>query len=67
VERYRITTTPPGEAEQTWVLLPDQASAHMQAEELANREKRLHVRVYHEKSDAPREISLDLPPRIATQ
>jgi hypothetical protein len=39
----------------------------MQAEELANREKRLHVRVYHEKSDAPREISLDLPPRIATQ
>lgn len=67
MERYRITTTPPGEAEQTWALLPDQASAHMQAEELANREKRLHVRVYHEKSDTPREISLDLPPRVTPE
>lgn len=63
MERYRITTTPSGEAEQTWVLLPDRASAHMQAEELAQRNKTLHVRVYHEKGDAPREVSLDLPPR----
>ena len=65
MERYRITTADAGSAEQTWVLLPDRASAIMQAEELAQREKSLRVRVYREVTGAPAELSLDLPPRIS--
>ena len=66
MERYRITTADAGGAEQTWVLLPDRASAVMQAEELAQREKSLHVRVYREAGGAPAELSVDLPPRAGT-
>ena len=63
MQRFRITITPPEGAEQTWVLLPDQASAFMQAEELSRSEKRSHVRVYREETDGERELALDLPPR----
>lgn len=63
MERYRITTTPPDGTEQTWVLLPDLASATMQAEELSQREKTLHVRLYHERVGESRELVRDLPPR----
>jgi hypothetical protein len=63
MQRYRITTTPTDGPEQTWVLLPDAASATMQAEELANRAKALHVRVYREETGAERELLLDLPPK----
>ena len=62
MERYRITTTGQAGGEQTWVLLPDRASAIMQAEELSQREKTLHVRVYHE-AGGTRELAVDLPPR----
>jgi hypothetical protein len=65
MERYRITTSTPEGPEQTWVLLPDAASATMQAEELAQRQKHLHVRVYHERAGSPRETFLDLPPRLS--
>jgi len=61
--RYRITTTAGEGVEQTWVLLPDQASAVMQAEEHANREKTVHVRVYREETGLDRELVLDLPAR----
>lgn len=68
MERYRITTEENG-AEQTWVLLPDRPSAVIQAEELAQRRKTLHVRVYHEISATPpdwsKELTLDLPPKAA--
>lgn len=67
MERYRITTAEADGAEQTWVLLPDRASAIMQAEELAQREKSLHVRVYREVSGAQAELSVDLPPRAGTK
>jgi hypothetical protein len=63
MERYRITTSRGEGGEQTWVLLPGRAAAVMQAEELAQREKALHVRVYHEVSGQERELVLDLPPR----
>lgn len=63
MERYRITTTPPDGTEQTWVLLPDRPSATMQAEELSQRERVLHVRIYHERPGAERELILDLPPK----
>jgi hypothetical protein len=66
MERYRITTQENG-AEQTWVLLPDRPSAVIQAEELWQRQKSLHVRVYHEVSETPpawsKELTLDLPPK----
>ena len=65
MERFRITTTPPDGTEQTWVLLPDRPSAAMQAEELSRREKTLHVRIYHERTGAGRELILDLPPEGA--
>jgi hypothetical protein len=66
MERYRITTMHAETEEQTWVLLPDLASATMQAEELAQREKTLHVRVYRE-AGAPgqaleKSLAVDLPP-----
>jgi hypothetical protein len=48
MQRYRITKSEGGSAEETWVLLPDEPSAVMQAEELNQREKSLHVRVYRE-------------------
>jgi hypothetical protein len=64
VQRYRITTTEAGGPEQTWVLLPDEPSARMQAEEHHQREKRLHVRVYREEPlTTVKELVLDLPPR----
>lgn len=63
MERYRITTTRGGSGEQTWVLLPGRAAAVMQAEELAQRDKELHVRVYHEVTGQQRDLVLDLPPR----
>ena len=59
MERYRITRTEEPEAEQTWVLLPDRASAFMQAEELA-RKKTTRVRVYREATGEERELVLDL-------
>ena len=55
-----------GEAEgteQTWVLLPDSASAIMQAEELSQREKRLRVRIYREVTGEPPVLTHDLPPK----
>lgn len=61
--RYRITTSRDEAPEQTWVLLPDRPSAVMQAEELAQKEKTLHVRVYREETGQPRELDLDLPPK----
>jgi hypothetical protein len=60
MERYRITRTDDTAQEQTWVLLPDRAAAIMQAEELANRQKCVRVRVYHEATGSPRELLLDL-------
>lgn len=60
MERYRITKTDDTAQEQTWVLLPDRASAIMQAEELANREKSTRIRVYHEATGSPQELVLDL-------
>ena len=76
MERYRITTeVPPDDAadadagvEQTWVLLPDRPSAIIQAQELSQRKKALHVRVYHEiwgSDTPPRTLELDLPARDA--
>ena len=59
MERYRITRTQGDAPEQTWVLLPDRPSAVMQAEELAQREKKIRVRVYHE-AGGNRELLLDL-------
>lgn len=65
--RYRITTAPRAgtgpepAAEQTWVLLPNEPSAVMQAQELAQREKSLRVRVYREVTGQPREQVLELP------
>lgn len=59
MERYRITRTLEDAGEQTWVLLPDRPSAVMQAEELAQREKKTRVRVYHE-TGGERELLLDL-------
>lgn len=64
MERYRITTTPPEGTEQTWVLLPDEPSATMQAEELARSRQHLRVRVYREVTGEERETVLDLPARI---
>ena len=62
--RYRITTVRPGsEQEQTWVLLPDEPSALMQAEELSNRERELHIRVYREASGEPRALVREFVPR----
>jgi hypothetical protein len=63
MERYRITTTRGEEPEQTWVLLPGRAAAVMQAEELAQREKGLRVRIYHEVDGERPELELDLPAR----
>jgi len=60
MERYRITKTEQAAPEQTWVLLPDRASAFMQAEELANRAKTVRIRVYHEAPGAPQTLVLDL-------
>ena len=64
-ERYRITQSSELGQEQTWVLLPDLPSAKIQAEEFANREKTLHIRVYREIIGAAggRELVLDLPPK----
>ena len=66
MQRYRITITRTDEAEQTWVLLPDEPSAKMQAEELARQEKTAHVRVYREATGQERELTLDLPPKRKT-
>lgn len=63
MQRYRITTSSGEAGEQTWVLLPDRASAIIQAEELAQREKSLRVRVYHEASGEAPVLALDLAPR----
>ncbi len=68
MQRYRITKATGDSAEQTWVLLPDEASATMQARELSQREKTLHVRVYREEvavqgDEEERELVLDLPPK----
>lgn len=60
MERYRITKTEQASPEQTWVLLPDRASAFMQAQELANREKTVRIRVYHEATGIPQTLVLDL-------
>jgi hypothetical protein len=60
MERYRITRTEGPEAEQTWVLLPDRASAFMQAEELARTQKTTRIRVYREATGAEQELVLDL-------
>jgi hypothetical protein len=60
MERYRITKTDDTAQEQTWVLLPDKASAYMQAQELANREKTVRIRVYHEATGHPQTLVLDL-------
>lgn len=60
MERYRITKTEGAEPEQTWVLLPDRASAFMQAEELANRQKKVRIRVYHETANGPQTLVADL-------
>jgi hypothetical protein len=60
MERYRITKTDATAQEQTWVLLPDRASAFMQAEEAANREKTTRIRVYHEAMGTPQVLVLDL-------
>lgn len=65
MERFRITTTRSDEAEQTWVLLPDVESATMQAEELWQREKVVHVRIYRERTGEPQELIRDLPPKAA--
>ncbi len=54
--RYRITLTRPGGPEQTWVLLPDDESARMQAEEQAQREPQTHVRVYREEFGGAQEL-----------
>lgn len=66
MQRYRITKSEGGSAERTWVLLPDEPSAMMQAEELNQREKTLHVRVYRETIGAggvceENELIRDLP------
>lgn len=66
MQRFRITTTEGEGPEQTWVLLPDSASAIMQAEELAQREKRLRVRIYHEVTGEPPVLTHDLQPRPAS-
>ena len=63
MQRFRITTTEGEGTEQTWVLLPDSASAIMQAEELSQREKRLRVRIYREGTGESPEMIQDLPPR----
>ena len=63
MQRYRITLTRETGPEQTWVLLPDQESAVMQAEEQAQREKSARVRVYREVTGRERELVMDLPPR----
>ena len=63
ITRYRVTTSREGEPEQTWVLLPDQASAIMQAEEHHTREKTLHVRVFREETGNERVLLLDLAPK----
>jgi hypothetical protein len=65
VERYRITITGPEQPEQTWVLLPDLESASMQAEELARREKQLHVRVYREPFGERPELAAEFGARPA--
>jgi hypothetical protein len=63
MQRFRITTTEGEGVEQTWVLLPDSASAIMQAEELAQRQKGLRVRIYREVTGEPPELTHDLTPR----
>ena len=58
--RYRITIQDAGSIEQTWVLLPDEASARMQAEEEANRRKTARIRVYREEPGRDPELLRDL-------
>ena len=62
--RFRITISRNEEPEQTWVLLPGRAAAVMQAEELANRERGLRVRVYREAAGEERTLELELSPRL---
>jgi hypothetical protein len=54
--RFRITTDKGDGVEQTWVLLPDAESALMQAEEHAQRERGVQVRVYREEFRGGREL-----------
>jgi len=61
--RYRITLVRPEGSEQTWVLLPDEESARMQAEEQAQREPRTHVRIYLEQVGGDRQLLWERPPR----
>lgn len=68
MQRYRITKSEAGSAEMTWVLLPDEPSAIMQAEELNQREKTLHLRVYREQLGEGGQLEVnelirDLPPK----
>ena len=63
MQRFRITTQPRGGTEQAWVLLPDLASATMQARELSQRERALHVRVYEEGAGEERELIEEFSPR----
>ncbi len=62
--RFRITDTTPDGREQTWVLLPDAESARMQALEHAQRSKHLHVRVYREETEQPRELVGEHLPKL---
>jgi hypothetical protein len=62
MQRYRITLTEPAGPEQTWVLLPDQESAFMQAQELAQRQATAQVRVYREVTGEERQVALELEP-----
>jgi hypothetical protein len=66
VLRFRITREEPGDVERTWVLLPDEPSAVMQAQELARQEKTARVRVYREETGSERELLHDLAPRTSS-
>ncbi len=54
--RFRVTLLRPGVEEQTWVILPDEPSARMQAEEQSLRERETEVRVYREAFGGERQL-----------
>jgi hypothetical protein len=60
VERYRIVTAEGDGPEQTWVLLPDEPSAVMQAEEYAQRHRTARVLVYRETVDDELRVTREL-------
>lgn len=62
--RYRITTQAADGVEQTWVLLPDEPSAVMQAEELSRRQAETCVRVYREETGEEHSLILELQPHV---